>query len=231
MTELTDVQLLQSIWAALRRIEDNLALPPAPLELPAPHVTVAPPDLTDIVTAVTSLNGTGPTAAEIASAIAAVIAPPPAASPDGAEALQAVAEALKKLDYRLKGMGVQAYGGGSSIISNFSEMPLGLTNTQLRASAVPVSTAALASLATSQATVTATQIAVPTTNLTGRKTISIAALGANAANVYVGLTGVTASTGWELAAGASLDLDMADTVQLYAIASSGSQKVSVLEVA
>jgi hypothetical protein len=108
--ELTSAQWLQSIWAALRRIEDNLALPPAPLELPA--VTVAPPDLTDIVTAVQSLGGTpGPTADDIARAIADVFAP---ARPDDAgEALRAVAKGLEMLDHRLQGLGKQAYGGGS----------------------------------------------------------------------------------------------------------------------
>lgn len=109
--ELTQEQWLQSVWAALRRIEDNLALPPAPLELP--EIRIDPPDLSAIVTAVTSLNGTGPSADEIARAIAAVIAPHPEATPGGAEALDAVARALEKLDFRLKGMGTQAYGGGS----------------------------------------------------------------------------------------------------------------------
>jgi hypothetical protein len=101
--ELTQEQWMQSIWMALRRIETNLALPPAPLELP--EIRIDPPDLSAIVTAVTSLNGTGPTAEEIARAIAAVIAPPPATTPGGAEALEAVARALEKLDFRMQGMG------------------------------------------------------------------------------------------------------------------------------
>lgn len=108
--QLTSEQFLQSIWAVLRRIEDNMALPPAPLELPA--INIAPPDLADVVTAVTSLKP-GPTAEEIARAIADVIGPPTAASPDGTDALGQVARALEGLDFRLKGMGVQAYGGGS----------------------------------------------------------------------------------------------------------------------
>jgi len=107
--ELTTDQWLQSVWMALRRIEDNLALPPAPLELPP--VRVEPPDLSAIVTAVQSLNGTGPTAEDIARAIKDVLAPQ--AQPTGSEALGEVAEALKNLDFRLKGMGTQAYGGGS----------------------------------------------------------------------------------------------------------------------
>lgn len=111
--ELTEAQLLQSIWMALRRIEDNLSLPPAPLELPP--ITVPAPDLTDIVTAVTNLNGTGPTADEIARAIADVLAPQRVDT--GAEALGEVARALEKLDFRLKGIGKQAYGGGAVSLS------------------------------------------------------------------------------------------------------------------
>jgi len=37
---------------------------------------------------------------------------PSVPQPDGSAALDAVAAALEKLDFRLKGMGVQAYGGG-----------------------------------------------------------------------------------------------------------------------
>lgn len=116
--ELTERDLLLSAWQTLRRIESGLA---ARMEIPAPQVNVAAPDLTDIVSAVTSLNGTGPTAEDIARAIADVIAPPQTASPDGAEALGQVARALEKLDFRLKGVGTQAYGGGSvSLLPNQS---------------------------------------------------------------------------------------------------------------
>lgn len=108
--ELTERDLLLSAWQTLRRIESAIG---ARMEIPAPQVNVAAPDLTDIVSAVTSLNGTGPTAEDIARAIADVIAPPQTASPDGAEALGQVARALEKLDFRLKGVGTQAYGGGS----------------------------------------------------------------------------------------------------------------------
>lgn len=107
---LTAEQLLQSIWAALRRIETNLALPPAPLELPAPSVHIDPPDLSEIVTAVTSLNGTGPTALEIAEAIREVLVP--SAVPEPSVNAEMV-EAMKEVAWRLKGVGAQAYGGGA----------------------------------------------------------------------------------------------------------------------
>lgn len=109
---LTAEMLLQSIWAALRRIETNMALPPAPLELPTPQVHIGAPDLGEIVTAVTSLKP-GPSAEEIAAAIAATLTTAP---PNGAEALEQVARALEKLDFRLKGEGGRAFGGGSVTI-------------------------------------------------------------------------------------------------------------------
>ncbi len=119
--ELTTEQWLASVWAALRRIEDNLALPPAPLELPP--INLPPPDLAEVVTAVTSLKP-GPSAEEIAAAIAGVLSP--SRGQDGSAALQAVAAALEKLDFRLQGMGKQAYGGGS--VSLQSGQTIGINN-------------------------------------------------------------------------------------------------------
>lgn len=103
MEPLTAEQLLQSIWAALRRIEDNMALPPAPLELPPIEIT--PPDLAEIVTAVNGLKP-GPNAEEIAAAIAAVLTPTPNRDP----VLEKVVEALSKLDFRMQAQ--QNFGGG-----------------------------------------------------------------------------------------------------------------------
>lgn len=121
MEQLTAEQLLQSIWAALRRIEDNLALPPAPLELPPINVT--PPDLTEVVTAVTSLRPSA-TADDIARALADVLSP--GTDGDTSDALRQVAEGLKTLDHRLQGFGKQAYGGGSAIIDKASVAAAGL---------------------------------------------------------------------------------------------------------
>jgi len=78
-------------------------------------IIVEPPDLSDIVTAVTSLKP-GPTAAEIAAAIADVMRPD-APENDGAPALREVAEALRNLDFRMQGFGRQAYGGGAVDLS------------------------------------------------------------------------------------------------------------------
>jgi hypothetical protein len=127
LTELTERDYLQSVWQALRRIEaalSGLVIPP-----PEVSVTAPPPDLADIVTAVTSLKP-GPSAEDIARALADVLVPN-RDSAAGDEALGQVARALEKLDFRLQGMGTQAYGGGSVTlqrgqvvgISNWDEMP------------------------------------------------------------------------------------------------------------
>lgn len=120
--ELTAEQLLQSIWAALRRIEDNLSLPPAPFELPP--INVEPPDLAEVVNAVTGLRP-GPSAEEIATAIAATLTPTPNRDP----VIEKIVEALEKLDFRMQAQ--QNFGGGQVSlapdqaveISNWDEMP------------------------------------------------------------------------------------------------------------
>lgn len=96
---------------------------------------------------------------------------------------------------------------------------------------VEVDIPALPTVAFSQVAVTVTEVAIPAANLAGRRTISIKALAANGAEVYVGETGVDATTGYELAAGESIDLDADDSVALFAISSSGTQRCSVSEIA
>jgi hypothetical protein len=131
LTALTDLDYLQSIWAALRRIEDNLALPPAPLELPPPHVTVSAPDLTDLTQTLMGLQP-GPTALELARAIADVL--PPSLAKDTAPSIEmydAIVRALERLDFRLQAPPSQGYIGGSVNlqpdqtvgINNWDEMP------------------------------------------------------------------------------------------------------------
>lgn len=113
LDQLTERDLAISIWQALRRIESTLTTGLTLPDIPAPIVNVPAVDLADVVNAVTGLNGTGPSAAEIAEALAAVLAP---GAPDATDALAEVAKALEKLDFRLQGVGTQAYGGGSVTI-------------------------------------------------------------------------------------------------------------------
>lgn len=105
---------LKSIWQALRRIEGNLNMPT--FDVPAPIINVPPVDLSEIVTAVTSLNTSTPTAEEIATAIAAVVTGAPQETEGNV--MGELVKALEKLDFRLQGVGTQAYGGGAVSFSN-----------------------------------------------------------------------------------------------------------------
>lgn len=105
---LTDNDLLRSIWAALNRLEEAVGA-----LVVAPVVNVDPPDLGDIVTAVTGLKP-GPSAEEIARAIAEVLRFP---TPEPDESLAKVALALEKLSNQLKGVGNSARGGGGGSVS------------------------------------------------------------------------------------------------------------------
>lgn len=133
--ELSDNDYLKSIWSALRRLEVLLAAPAT--SATPPTIVVEPPDLSDIVTAVTGLRPSV-TAEEIAQALGDVLHFP---EPQNANAaLTEVAEALKKLEFRMKGMGTQAYGGGALTLEPGQTLAVTgpLTNTQLRAASVPV---------------------------------------------------------------------------------------------
>lgn len=248
LAQLTAEELLWSIWGALRRIEDNMALPPAPLELPAPQINIAPPDLADVVTAVTSLKP-GPTAEEIAAAIASTLSP---ALPQqsGAASLDAVAAALEKLDFRLKGMGVQAYGGGTVTIDPNVHLPVTgpLTDTQLRATPVPVSAASLP-LPSGAATETtlagvASKLTTPSTIYNNQVTVATAgtrvqvsaasvsitgailqALSTNAASIWIGSSAVSASNGYELQAGQATSVAIDNLNKIYVDASTSGDKL------
>lgn len=120
--ELTDNELLRSIWAALRRIEEGIG---QPLIVPAPVVEAPPPDLSDIVNAVMSLNGTGPSADEIARAIAESLRFP---TPEPDESLEKVALALEKVSNQLKGIGNQQFGGGGGSVSLLPNQSVNVAN-------------------------------------------------------------------------------------------------------
>lgn len=81
------------------------------------------------------------------------------------------------------------------------------------------------------------QVSVGTTEteLTGSQTDTIAgqslvAINKGAASVFLGGTGVTTSTGFELAAGESVSLDVNQGEQLFGIVGSGTQDVHVLRI-
>lgn len=93
----------EQLMVALAGLQDALN------HMPAPVVHVDQPDLTAIVQAVTQLKGPA-TPEEIARAIREEIAPTPA--PTMEPVLAELVEALKTLDFRLKGIGGSSGGGG-----------------------------------------------------------------------------------------------------------------------
>lgn len=91
--------------------------------IPAPIVEVSAPDLSEVVMAVQALKGPA-TAEEIAEALALVLRRETPDAPSASDALTQVVDALKRLDFRLKGGGGNMMGtGGGSV--EFS--PKGLT--------------------------------------------------------------------------------------------------------
>ena len=99
----------EQLLTALRQLESALH------HMPQPQIHVAEPDLSAIVTAVTSLKGPA-TADEIAAAVVSQI------GGDTQRPIEPVLEeltaALKTLDFRLKGIGSTGGGGGSSVQTN-----------------------------------------------------------------------------------------------------------------
>lgn len=78
--------------------------------------------------------------------------------------------------------------------------------------------------------ITAVQIDVSA--LTGRKSVTVKANGANTQNVYIGKnSSVTSTNGFELAANEFVTMDITEAAKIYGISASGTQRVSVAEVA
>lgn len=106
----------QAQTAAILAALDQLGAAIAERTMPAPIVEVAAPDLFPIIQAVQALKGPA-TADEIAEAMVRAMGVAPTQESSSA-ALAEVAAALKKLDFRLQGVGTQAYGGGSVSFSD-----------------------------------------------------------------------------------------------------------------
>lgn len=113
-------------WVAVLAALDQLRAAIADAPAAAPVVNVAPPDLSEVVMAVQALKGPA-TAQEIAEALAAVLRhdpEPEPASADAGDVMAEVVDALRRLDFRLKGGGGNMMGtGGGSV--QFS--PQGMT--------------------------------------------------------------------------------------------------------
>lgn len=112
----------------------------------------------------------------------------------------------------------RASGGGFRVAINEHE-----TSTPIRA---------LTNFDMNQANVGTSAVQIVGSPLSGRKTVAIKALAGNNAKVYVGKSGVTTGSGWELNSSEVLILEIDDAAAgLYAISVSGTQRVCWAEVA
>lgn len=85
---------------------------------------------------------------------------------------------------------------------------------------------ALTQITTGQLDVSTSAVEIATSAPTGRKSVAIKNMAASTQNVYVGPTsGVLTTTGWELVPGESIVFDIDETQDVYAIATSGTQRV------
>lgn len=83
--------------------------------------------------------------------------------------------------------------------------------------------------ASTAVTVGATEVALPTAALAGRREIFVQNLSSN--DIYVGPTGVTTSSGLRVAKGATLTMKAGQNIALYGIAAGAGNEVRVFETA
>lgn len=79
-----------------------------------------------------------------------------------------------------------------------------------------------------QVTAASPAAALASSSLKCDRGVTVTALLANTATVYIGDLSVTASTGTELAAGDSIFIEVADVSKVAVFCASGGQKVSVI---
>ena len=70
----------------------------------------------------------------------------------------------------------------------------------------------------------------PSPNQLLKQSVTVEALKANTASVFIGNSTVTTSTGFELPAGAQVTLNVADPSKIYAIAAAGGQTISFIGI-
>lgn len=191
------VQLLLEIREMLRGLPDIVAAAatnqPA-IEPVRPIVQVAEPDLSAIVTAVNGLKP-GATAAEIGREIAKQINPQPIT--ENSALLEAFRELADKIDFRMQGVGRAFGSSGPSNIADNAQRQLGIVSITGPLPQLPLSANPL----TGQTTIATGGTAVQLPNEVLINGLIVQALAANVGKVYIGASGVTSGTGFELQAG------------------------------
>lgn len=108
-----------------------------------------------------------------------------------------------------------------------------LTDTELRASSVPVSLSALAAWSHDQIAVGLAAVQLAAAPLSSRKTIAVIAMCTSSTPiVYIGSSNaVTTANGWPLSNGASLSLDLEPGAEVWAISDIAGQRAAYAEIA
>lgn len=112
---------------------------------------------------------------------------------------------------------------------------VGMTNSNNLQVAISEATAevpidSLSQVSFNQQTVGTTAVQVPTSLGASLRSLSLKSLSANTASIYIGTSSaVTASNGWPLDAGDSIDLEIDNTTNIYAIAGAAGQRIAWAE--
>lgn len=137
------------------------------------------------------------------------------------------------IDATYSGMLTRAVLAGqlpSGVVGNLGVTSGGFLKVDLSQHDVDTPIKALTSIKATQQTIATTATQITTSPLASRRSISIKLKASATQKVYIGETsGVTTSTGYELNAGDSVDIEVDGTSTIYAIADTSSQVVCILE--
>jgi hypothetical protein len=190
------IMLLMELRDILRGLPEVIASKVSAIETPPvqPVVHVSEPDLSAIVTAVNGIKP-GANADDIGKSIARHLNPD-----QGSERtvfLQAFEELANKIDFRLQGVGRAFGSSGPSNIADNANRQLGIVSITGTLPQLPLAANPL----TGQTTVAVASTAVQLPNEVLINGLVVQALAGNVGKVYVGASGVTSGTGFELQAG------------------------------
>lgn len=110
-------------------------------------------------------------------------------------------------------------GRSTTVATETAQVRVNPSNGALQAEIAAMTRLALKS---GRATVGTTAAQIQSTSTVVNR-VTVKALAANTAPIYIGVSGVTTATGFELSAGQSVDLEIANLNQIYAISTVASQ--------
>jgi hypothetical protein len=124
------------------------------------------------------------------------------------------------------GQGTMAASLPVAIASNQTAVPVSgpATNTELRATPLPVDQAMAGTVAVARATITTSSTQIVAARA-GRHRLIVKNTGANP--IFIGPTGVTTANGWSLAAGQTLEMET--TAALFGVVAASTETAATIE--